>query len=409
MNLDTLSFSYKIHKAVTQVQSPSTEGTWMLLGYVDTCRKSSVMSIDVVKEGNVWRELLDSFEDDKIQFGYAKLEFEGNSKLFLIHWVGKYVEEKLKISCKSHSKGIRNFIPTFNLLVNSMDQQDIQSKVHRYLTRGQTIYSDSSIANTSIHSTSLSSLERKERPPKRAYLKREETRCRANSCKGRPNMRTEKKSPFTSYLILTERKPKVKVAIIGGLGVGKSSIYMSYNGGGCSVNPYRLQNTTGLDLLTKDVSLGKHNFTLQIWDTVGQERFQCIMSSYMRDAKVVICVYDITRKETLNELPNRIETAKQNADPKAIFFLVGNKADQVNRRQVKQVKAEHFAIQHGMMFMECSGLTGFNILKLFENITKHVVFTYPDIFEFPEESSNDSIRLTESLNESKRGCQRCNK
>ena len=85
MNLDTLSFSNKISKAVTQVKSPNTEGAWMLLGYVDTGRRSSIMTIDVVGEGSVWRDLLDSFEDSKIQYGFAKLELEGNSKLFLIH------------------------------------------------------------------------------------------------------------------------------------------------------------------------------------------------------------------------------------------------------------------------------------------------------------------------------------
>ena len=410
MNLDTMSFFSKISKAVTQVKSPNTEGTWMLLGYADTCRKSSVMSIDVVKEGIVWRDLLESFEDDKIQFGYAKLELNDNPKLFLIHWVGKDVEENLKISCMPHLNEIRNLIPTYDLLVNSMDQQDILSKVHRYLTRTQTICADSSIANTSKHSASLSSPERKEEPSKGVPSTRIETRRRTNTgCKkGRPSMRTEKKIPFTADIILTERKPTVKVAIIGSSYVGKSSIYMSYNGGGCSQNSLARQITLA-DLLTKDVSLGKHNFTLQIWDTVGQERFQCITSSYMRDAKVVICVYDITRKETFNELPNRIETAKLDTDPKAIFFLVGNKADLVNHRQVKRVKAEHFAIQHGMMFIECSGLTGLNILKLFENITEHVVFTYPDIFTNPDESSNDTIRVTDSLKDNKRGCQLCNK
>ena len=96
MNLDTISFSNKINKAATRVMSPSTESAWMLLGYADTDKMSSIMTIDVVREGSVWRDLLDSFADDEIQYGYAKLEFEHKSHLFLIHWVGKEISENSK-------------------------------------------------------------------------------------------------------------------------------------------------------------------------------------------------------------------------------------------------------------------------------------------------------------------------
>ena len=413
MNLDTLSFSNKISKAVTQVKSPNTEGAWMLLGYVDTGRRSSIMTIDVVGEGSVWRDLLDSFEDSKIQYGYAKLELEGNSKLFLIHWVGKDVEENMKLSSMPHLNEIRNLIPTYDLLVNSMDTQDILSKAHSYLTRTQTICVEEQITKSWRHSALSRAPEPKETREKstKRNLSFKVNRRRANTAikEERLSKRTEETSAFTSFITLTGNKPKVKVAIIGCTNVGKSSIYMSYNGGGCSLqNPHGLRPTISADYMSRDVTLGKHNFTLEIWDTAGQERFASFTSIYTRNAKVIICVYDIAEKDSFKEITRHMQAAKEHSDPRAIFFLVGNKADLVHRREVGQAEGEQFAAQHDMTFMECSGLTGLNILKLFESITKHVVFTYQDIFEFPE-SSNDIIQLTDNLGGGKKGgCQRCN-
>ena len=413
MNLDTLSFSNKISKAVTQVKSPNTEGAWMLLGYVDTGRRSSIMTIDVVGEGSVWRDLLDSFEDSKIQYGFAKLELEGNSKLFLIHWVGKDVEENMKLSSMPHLNEIRNLIPTYDLLVNSMDTQDILSKAHSYLTRTQTICVEEQITKSWRHSALSRAPEPKETREKstKRNLSFKVNRRRANTAikEERLSKRTEETSAFTSFITLTGNKPKVKVAIIGCTNVGKSSIYMSYNGGGCSLqNPHGLRPTISADYMSRDVTLGKHNFTLEIWDTAGQERFASFTSIYTRNAKVIICVYDIAEKDSFKEITRHMQAAKEHSDPRAIFFLVGNKADLVHRREVGQAEGEQFATQHDMTFMECSGLTGLNILKLFESITKHVVFTYQDIFEFPE-SSNDIIQLTDNLGGGKKGgCQRCN-
>ena len=415
MNLDTISFSNKINKAATRVMSPSTESAWMLLGYADTDKMSSIMTIDVVREGSVWRDLLDSFADDEIQYGYAKLEFEHKSHLFLIHWVGKEISENSKLSRMPHLNEIRNLIPIYDLLVNSMDKQDIQSRVHGYLTRTQTLCVHQSIVGNYRHSALLRHPELEntdKKTSKRTSSIRVKTRRRANTVYIEESEKKipEKTSAFTSYITQTGNKPKVKVTIVGSQNVGKSSIYTSYNGEGFSLqSPNTLKTTISADLMSKDVTFGKHNFTLMIWDTAGQERFASLTSTHTRNAKVIICVYDIADKLSFKEIPRHMQAAKEHSDPRAIFFLVGNKADLVHRREVREAEGERFATQHDMTFMECSGLTGLNILKLFENITKHVVFTYQDIFEFPEKSSNDIIRVTPTTtSNTRKGCQRCN-
>jgi small GTP-binding protein len=43
---------------------------------------------------------------------------------------------------------------------------------------------------------------------------------------------------------------------------------------------------------------------LQIWDTAGQERFRTITGAYYKGAHAIIIVYDITRKESFEDIEN---------------------------------------------------------------------------------------------------------
>ena len=143
MNLDALTNSGKIRTAVNKVKSADIGGSWMLLGYVDKGEASRLMTIDVKGEGTVWSDLLGEFEDDKIQYGYAKVEYEDITKvtkLFLIHWIGKNVSENQKEYCVPHLNEVRNLVPTHDLLVSKMDILEVQSEVQSFLCRRQLIH-----------------------------------------------------------------------------------------------------------------------------------------------------------------------------------------------------------------------------------------------------------------------------
>ena len=141
MNLDALSYSEDIQLSARKVQMSEKGGRWMLLGYVEKGKYARLMTIKVEKQGTVWCELLEAFQDEKIQYGYVKLDLEakGNTKLILIHWIGEEVREDENLSCKPHLNEIRNLIPNYDLLVKSTDTLDIQSKVHNFLCRTQTV------------------------------------------------------------------------------------------------------------------------------------------------------------------------------------------------------------------------------------------------------------------------------
>lgn len=42
--------------------------------------------------------------------------------------------------------------------------------------------------------------------------------------------------------------------------------------------------------------MAKNIVRLQLWDTAGQEKYRSLISVYLKDAKVVILVYDVGNK-----------------------------------------------------------------------------------------------------------------
>lgn len=76
-------------------------------------------------------------------------------------------------------------------------------------------------------------------------------------------------------------------------------------------------------------------------------------------------VYDITRKETFNHLTRWLEEVRQNGNPDIMVMLIGNKADLDNRRQVSTEEGERFAKENGLIFLETSAKTAFNVEQAF--------------------------------------------
>ena len=84
-----------------------------------------------------------------------------------------------------------------------------------------------------------------------------------------------------------------------------------------------IRSTTGIDFESKTLSILSTNIYLTIWDTAGSERFASLLHSYIRDAQIVIIVYD-TSQRTSN-LVKWLRYVEQHT-PKVIGIL-GNKTD----------------------------------------------------------------------------------
>jgi small GTP-binding protein len=94
-----------------------------------------------------------------------------------------------------------------------------------------------------------------------------------------------------------------KVVLIGESGVGKTSIIQRYINNTFTPG---IPTTGGANFTTKTMKFEEENqkIKFEIWDTAGQEKFRSLAKVFYKNAAVCILVYDITRKESFEELEN---------------------------------------------------------------------------------------------------------
>ena len=93
-----------------------------------------------------------------------------------------------------------------------------------------------------------------------------------------------------------------KVVLLGESGVGKTCIIARFINNTFEDN---IMSTTGASYagktMTFDEFQGK-SIKFEIWDTAGQEKYRALTKIFYKDAGVAILVYDITRKESFEEI-----------------------------------------------------------------------------------------------------------
>ncbi len=79
-------------------------------------------------------------------------------------------------------------------------------------------------------------------------------------------------------------------------------------------------------------------------------------------------MYDITKKETFDNLPKWIKEINDQAEQDCVLAAVGNKCDLNQLRQVEVEKARQFAEKNRLPFMETSALDATNVEKAFSTL-----------------------------------------
>ena len=76
-------------------------------------------------------------------------------------------------------------------------------------------------------------------------------------------------------------------------------------------------------------------------------------------------MYDITRKETFIHVTKWLEEVRNNSSKTITVILIGNKKDLEDKRQVSYEEGEAFAKENGLMFLETSAKTAYNVVESF--------------------------------------------
>lgn len=153
-----------------------------------------------------------------------------------------------------------------------------------------------------------------------------------------------------------------KLLLIGDSGVGKSCLLLRF-----ADDTYTESyiSTIGVDFKIRTIELDGKTVKLQIWDTAGQERFRTITSSYYRGAHGIIIVYDITDRESFDNVKQWLSEIDRYACENVNKLLVGNKCDMDTKRQVEYEEAKAFAEERGIPFLETSAKDATNVEKAF--------------------------------------------
>lgn len=131
---------------------------------------------------------------------------------------------------------------------------------------------------------------------------------------------------------------KYKIVFLGEQGVGKTSLITRFM---YDTFDDHYQATIGIDFLSKTMYLDDKTIRLQLWDTAGQERFRSLIPSYIRDSRVAIIVYDITKRKSFEYIDKWIEDVKnERGDENVILCIVGNKSDLSDERQISTEEGE---------------------------------------------------------------------
>lgn len=161
-----------------------------------------------------------------------------------------------------------------------------------------------------------------------------------------------------------------KIVLVGDTNVGKTYILSRLIK---DTVPSTSKPTIGVEFGTRTFKFENSTIKAQIWDTAGQERYHAITSAYYRGSSGAVVVYDITKKNSLeNAVSLWLKNLKQVADPNMPVVLIGNKSDLQENRAVATEKGREVALQENMGFFETSALTGENVSEAFESFIKHI-------------------------------------
>ena len=195
---------------------------------------------------------------------------------------------------------------------------------------------------------------------------------------------------------------EIKMILLGESGVGKTSIISRY-----------VENTFSDDVMTsnamtyvqKELTIDKQKIQLNIWDTVGQEKYRSLSKLFFKDTKIVILVYTITSMASFEGLTYWSNLYKETIGDDAILGVVGNKSDLYLEQEVSDEKGEEFAKENGGFFSVISAkVNGEQLDHYIHKLVMEYLKKNPTIIKNPKNIKLDDEENEDNVQEIKAGC-----
>ena len=144
-----------------------------------------------------------------------------------------------------------------------------------------------------------------------------------------------------------EKPLEIKCILLGEPGVGKTSIISRYVSDEFDSN---VSTSSTVSYVCKLIEKNNKKIKLNIWDTIGQEKFRAISKMFLTDTKIVILVYSIISQESFKNLDYWLNLYKDQLEESTILGVAANKSDLFLQQEVPDEKGIEYAEKNGAIF-----------------------------------------------------------
>ena len=189
-------------------------------------------------------------------------------------------------------------------------------------------------------------------------------------------------------------KNYIKVILVGDAGTGKTNLI-----GVATGQEFNSQNltTTTCSYLRLMMKINNKEYQVNLWDTIGQEKYRSLTKIFFKDSKIVLFVYDITNRQSFESLQTWKKTIDEILGNVLTIGVVGNKCDLYLNEQVKEEEGKKYADEIKAKFIYTSAKLDAKNFKIFlEGLVKDYVLKYGI-------KDNDDIKINKNKNKEKDG------
>eukprot|EP00331_Platyophrya_macrostoma_P029277 CAMPEP_0176439306 /NCGR_PEP_ID=MMETSP0127-20121128/19859_1 /TAXON_ID=938130 /ORGANISM="Platyophrya macrostoma, Strain WH" /LENGTH=208 /DNA_ID=CAMNT_0017823539 /DNA_START=76 /DNA_END=702 /DNA_ORIENTATION=- len=176
---------------------------------------------------------------------------------------------------------------------------------------------------------------------------------------------------------------KVKVAVLGDSGVGKSCLIAVFS----AIKNNRTDNfdeiladsqmTVGCDFVAVKFAIpNSKTIKMNIWDTAGQEKYRSINRNLYLGANGALLCFDLTRRIVNEDIDLWRKEVIEHAGAKCSIVIVGTKSDMDVNAEAR-TNLENYSKTHGLPYVETSSKTGSNVQEAFKAVANEIIAKEP--------------------------------
>ena len=150
---------------------------------------------------------------------------------------------------------------------------------------------------------------------------------------------------------MENEEEEIKLILLGESGVGKTAIIKRYLYD--EFSSIRTP-TDSMHYVEKELTINNRKIKLNVWDTIGQEKYRSLSKLFLNGTNIVILVYSIDDHKSFEELKYWKDLYREQLGEDIILGVVGNKIDLYENQKVTENEGKQFAKEYNGIFAQLS-------------------------------------------------------